>query len=122
MQYPSSRAHSMTSFRGRMLLAQQESAAAEAAQRQVIQDPLAEATSRLQGYVDRGFEYITVQAALRALEIPEDEHLAFAHRLPELMRRHGWQPTRISNGAGARVRGYVRPAEFESRRCAPRCG
>jgi hypothetical protein len=94
-----------------------EAAAAEAAQKNpLLNDSWYAPTCRLKGRVDwDGYEYITSQACLDALEVPmHGRNGAVFRRLTRLMRAHNWEPIRIKlngiNGGGVkeRVRGYQR--------------
>ena len=107
----------MSSFRGRMLLAAEAAAAEEAAKENSLSnDPWYAPTSRLHGRVDwDGWEYITSQQCLDALEVPmHAREGALFRRLTKVMRAHGWEPIRIrlngvdGGGVTERVRGFQR--------------
>ena len=107
----------MTSFRGRIQLASEAAAAEEASKKNsLLNDPWYAPTSRLKGRVDwDGWEYITSQQCLDALEVPAHARNGpLFRRLTKLMREHGWEPIRIKlNGIDGgsvteRVRGYQR--------------
>ena len=107
----------MTSFRGRLLLAEEAAAAEEAAQKNSVQnDPWFAPTGRLKGRVDwDGWEYIESQQIMDALEVPvHAKRAALYRRLTKLMREHGWEAVRIKRngvaGGGVvdRMRGYRR--------------
>jgi hypothetical protein len=107
----------MSSFKGRMQMAAEAAAAEKAAKDDpLINDPWCAPISRLKGQIDwAGWEYIQTQQIMDALEVPmHARNGTVFRRLTKLMRRHGWEPTRIKlNGVegGAiteRVRGYRR--------------
>jgi hypothetical protein len=100
-----------------MLLASEAAAAEEAAKNDpLLNDPGYAPTSRLKGRVDwDGYEYITSQHCLDALEVPmHARNGAVFRRLTRLMRAHNWEPIRIKlngidgGGVTERVRGYQR--------------
>lgn len=63
----------------------------------LLNDPWFAPTSRLHGRVDwDGYEYITSQQCLDALEVPmHARDGALVRRLTKIMRAHGWEPIRI---------------------------
>jgi hypothetical protein len=116
----STKAHLMASFRGRLLLAAEAAATQEAARNDPLLNDLCYApTGRLKGRVDwDGYEYITSQACLDALEAPmHARKSALFRRLTRLMRAHDWEPIRIKlngvdgGGVTERVRGYRRKTD-----------
>ena len=116
----STKARLMSSFRGRMLLASEAAAAEGAAPKNSPQgDPWFAPTGRLKGRVDwDGWEYITSQQCLDALEVPmHARNGPLFRRLTKLMREHGWEPIRIKlngidgGGVTERVRGYQRQTD-----------
>jgi hypothetical protein len=111
------RAILMSSFRGRLQLADAERAQAEqAAQDPLQRDPFFLPLSRLRGKPDYdGFEYLTSQQLCDALEIPMASRRAgLWRRITKLMVAQNWEPIRIKKngvdggGVTERVRGYRR--------------
>ena len=103
-----------------MQLTAEATAAAEASKKNsLLNDPWHAPTSRLHGRVDwDGYEYITSQQCLDALEIPmHASDGALFRRLTKIMRGHGWEPIRIKlngidgGGVTERVRGYQRKTD-----------
>src|SRR5262249_16222257 len=91
----STKARLMSSFRGRMLVAAETAAAEEVDKNDVLlNDPWYAPTSRLKGRVDwDGWEYITSQQIMDALEVPMHARRGgLFRRLTKLMREHGWEP------------------------------
>ena len=94
-----------------MQLAAEAAAAEEAAKNDpLLNDPWYAPTSRFKGRVDwDGWEYITSQACLDALEVPmHGRNGAVFRRLTKLLRTHTWEPIRIKlngiNGGGVTER------------------
>ena len=86
----------MSSWRGRMQLAERE-LAAEASENPLASDPWFAPTSRLHGRIDfDGHEYLESQQILDALQISMAARRAsLFRRLTALMRAHNWEPIRI---------------------------
>jgi len=112
--------HPMTSFRGRLQLA--EAAAVEAAQENPLErDPFYLILSRLKGKVDSydGFEYVQAQQIADVLEIPTSARTsALWRRITKLMvgQEPPWEPIRIrSSNTGCnisdRIRGFRRKCD-----------
>src|SRR5215472_11626490 len=93
-----SQANLMSSWRGRMQLAEQELAANDAPPKGWPEaDPWFAPTSRLKGKVDwDGVETIQTQQICDALEIPTSARRAsLFRRLNKVMSAHGWRPIRV---------------------------